>query len=210
VLNNTKTQSRVAHFTVTVSHCHCHCQWQSLPVTLLVKPIKVLKFSRLFLSRPRPRLYFLSSRRLETKNLVLRTTSLPLPLPSFPPPVPPIPSLPFPSHPFLPLVVGPVKSKEADAIDLDKTRGLMLFTSVWLTDMRPRPIAPTLTLFRQLWYVLLQLACCGLQTCYSCMLRAACCLLLVASCMAVVTGFNAQNDFSFTSLLLLMMMTDTS
>jgi len=32
VLNNTKTQSRVAHFTVTVSHCHC--QWQSLPVTL--------------------------------------------------------------------------------------------------------------------------------------------------------------------------------
>ena len=44
---------------------------------LLVKPIKVLKILKTFLPRPRPRLYFLSSRRLETKTLVVsRTTSL--------------------------------------------------------------------------------------------------------------------------------------
>jgi len=32
--------------------------------------------TKTFTSRPRPRLYFLSSRRLETKTLVSRTTSL--------------------------------------------------------------------------------------------------------------------------------------
>ena len=43
-----------------------------------------------------------------------------------------------------------------------------------MTDRRQRPIAPTLPLFWQLWYVLLQLACCGLQTCY---LHVVCCFL---------------------------------
>jgi len=39
------------------------------------KTEKSWKSSRLFLSRPRRRLYCLSSRRLETKTLVSRTTS---------------------------------------------------------------------------------------------------------------------------------------
>jgi len=65
VLNNTKTQSR--------------------PKLLFLVPAisqtpKVLKILKTFLSRarPRPRLYFLFSRRLETKTLVSRTTSLPV------------------------------------------------------------------------------------------------------------------------------------
>jgi len=48
--------------------------------------------------------------------------------------------------------------------------------SVWWTDRRQRPIAPTWPLFWQLWYVLLQLGCCDLQTCN---LR---CCLLYCSC----------------------------
>ena len=51
----------------------CHGVPCSLPSRITTK---VLKNCKTFSSRPRPRLSFLSSRRLETKTLVSRTTSL--------------------------------------------------------------------------------------------------------------------------------------
>jgi len=86
-LNNTKINNDYIHcislhnFHINDNWQHCNTAWLNRNVKLflfyqLSENGKVLKILKTFLSRPRPRLYCLSSRRLETKTLVSRTSSL--------------------------------------------------------------------------------------------------------------------------------------
>jgi len=80
VLNNTKTLSRpkLLFLVPAISQTHKSLEnTQDFFVKTKTKTFTSRPRPRLWVSRPpRPRLYFLSSRRLETKTLVSRTTSL--------------------------------------------------------------------------------------------------------------------------------------
>jgi len=86
VLNNTKTQSRPKLLFLVPAISQTHKSLENSQDFFVKTKTKTKTFTsrprprlRLWISRPRPRprLYFLSSRRLETKTLVSRTTSLP-------------------------------------------------------------------------------------------------------------------------------------
>ena len=80
--NNTKTQSRpkLLFLVPAISQTHKSLEnsqdFLSTPRPRPRLTSRPRPRQRLWVSRPRPRLYFLSSRRLETKTLVSRTTSL--------------------------------------------------------------------------------------------------------------------------------------
>ena len=74
MLNNTKTQSRPKLLFLVPAISQTHKSLENSQDFFVKSKTK----TKTFTSRPRPRLYFLFSRRLETKTLVSRTTSLPV------------------------------------------------------------------------------------------------------------------------------------